>query len=141
MSRIETPLPPQRLHLALIAVLLIIGTALAMLLAHSYESSHAATGTLNTASIEVALQADSADDLPTATPTERDAVPIGDSLALCISIGLGCVTALLMVLLRLRRPPSIAAAAALIATPLSRVLSTPAWTPAPTLTALCISRV
>ena len=141
MSRIETSLPRQRLHRALIATLLIIGTGVAMLLAHSYETSHTADETLSV-SVEVVHQADAAGELPLSAPTDRDAVRFSDSLALCLSIGLGCVTALLMVILRLRRPPTATAASPSPVTPRRRpVLPTLAWAPAPILTTLCISRV
>ena len=139
MSRTETPLPRQRLHRVLIATLVIIGTAVAMLLAHSYEASHTADGTFS--SVEVVHQADAAAELLLASPTDHDAVPFSDSLALCLSIGFGCVTALLMVLLRLRRPPIVTTATPPPSSVRRHTVPTLMWAPRPTLTTLCISRV
>lgn len=141
MSRIETPLPRQRLHRVLIATLVIIGTAVALLLAHSYEASHPAEGPLSI-SVEAVQQADAtAEVLFLASPTDRDAAPFSDSLALCLSIGLGCVAALLMVLLRLRRLPTVATATPPPSPARRRPVPALTWAPRPALTALCISRV
>ena len=140
MSPSETPLPQQRLHRALIAMLLILGTAVALLLAHSNEANHPSDEP-SPISVEVVHQTDSKAELLLASPADHDTVPFGDSLALCLSIGLGCVTALLLVLLRLRRPPAakvIASSSSATPHQLVRVFD---WVPRPSLATLCIIRI
>ncbi|MGI9824417.1 hypothetical protein [Agromyces sp. Marseille-Q5079] len=140
MSRIETSPRRQRLPRVLLAALLIIGTAVALLLAHAYETSHSANAPLSTG-VEIVHDGESAGEVSISASNNRDALPMTDPLALCLSIGLGCVTALLVVLLRLRRQPS----AMVVASPSFLLWSPPlleaSWAPRITLTTLCISRV
>lgn len=133
--------PHARVRTALIAVLLIIGTAIGLLLAHSAETSHTSGAGTVTVTADVHAGMAASDD-GTASVSEGQVLPFGESLALCVSIGLGCVTALLLVFLSTRRPPSIETNApprrAAPRTMMVRVLRAP--TPL-SLDALCISRV
>ena len=139
----HSPAPHARIRDVLVAVLLIIGTAVGLLLAHSAESGHSAPSAAATTVVETNAEAVMHSNVAGA-PTEADpagpAVPFGDSFALCLSIGIGCVMALLLVFLATRRPPILGPHAppqTSVRTFTARLVRVPPIT----LNALCISRV
>ena len=137
----------RRVQLVLTAALLVVGTAVALLLAHAYDASHG-RGTEQTAigveSVHVISMPDTTsthDVDPVDTRAVSESSPFADSLALCVSLGMGCVTALLLALLRLRRPPT--SRHTTVANQPQKPARTPErrWVPEPALSALCVIRV
>lgn len=121
-----------RLLLVLVGALVILGTSIGLLLSHNAESSHA-VDTVGASVVDVHVGVPTVTDAPAAL--------FADSLALCLSIGVGCVIAFLLVFLSTRRSPSVRSHAPPRRTtrpPWLRVLRAPA---SPNLDALCISRV
>jgi hypothetical protein len=125
-----------RVRDVLIAVLLIIGTCIGLLLAHNAETGHSSSNAGSTSIVDV-----HADGLVAGAEDQAGStVPFGDSFALCLSIGLGCVTALLLLFLAVRQPPTLEAhAPPMTLEPAPRTGF--ARVPTVTLNALCISRV
>lgn len=140
----QRALPLFRLQRVLFILVVIFGTAVSLLLAHSME----------------AVQGADLTSIATASVVDNDPAPAGaahgvetvaaasgavdnsfrDGLALCASIGFICGIALLVALKRLRRPP----VEALLPSPVhwSDLTGQPGALPRPvTLTALCIARV
>lgn len=120
---------------ALVVALLVIGSMLALLFAHSAEAGHGPTHS------EAAVSAAAADhgQADAAAAPAAPAVPIGETLALCLSIGLGCVIAVFVLLLAARAVP---VPGGLAARPPGRQRATIVvpFASAPALDALCVSR-
>ena len=138
----QRALPLIRLQRVLFILVVIFGTAVSLLLAHSMEAVQGADLT----SIATAAVVDNA---PAAAAHGVEAIAAAsgtadntfrDGLALCASIGFICGIALLVALKRLRKPP----VEALLAPPVhwADLTGRPNALPHPvTLTALCIARV
>lgn len=98
--------PPRshaRLRRVLVAALLILGTCVGLLLAHSSDWQHSGSATASVTSADHGVV-----DEPAVSANPADLLAGYDSLALCLSIGIGCVIALLIAGLTFRRSPVLA---------------------------------
>lgn len=98
---------PVRLRRLFVAVLVILGTVVSLLLAHSVEKAHGAEPALiaTVPSMSVAISTAQEGAQAMLAPSAPGEGLLGDGLALCASIGLACGTAILFVLMRLRKSP------------------------------------
>ncbi|MCI4658468.1 hypothetical protein [Cryobacterium zhongshanensis] len=103
----ERAVPPVRLQRILFILVVILGTAVSLLLAHSMEA-------VQSAELSSIAAVSVVDDTPAAFPQSVETMPAAsgsvhdsfrDGLALCASIGFICGIALLVALKRLRKPP------------------------------------